>query len=285
MIRGITIILSSIIFLYAGAPLGQTLEEQKFEKDFQSAIRMMESGNNQAAIQLFDQVIQKDPQRREAYYQRAIAKWRIDDEAGAMNDLDRTIELNPDHAEAVWDRANLKTRRKDFEGAIDDYGRYINLIKNTTKSAVLYDAYNKRAAAKLKMGDRQGGIDDYKTSTRLAPNNHAAFYQLGRLEFDRGQYESALHYFDKTLDANKGLTIARFYRGIARYHLEDYLGALQDLKDCENELGSQEEAAIHYYEGMARIKNNYIPDGCENLKKALELGFKDAAAAIDTYCK
>ncbi len=285
MIRRTIVIALSVIFLCAGMLSGQTHEDWRLERDFKSALRMMESSHYDTAIQFFDMVLKKDPQRSEAYYQRGIAKWRTNDEDGAMQDFDQAIEIEPGHAEAIWDRADLKKSRENFAGAIDDYTLYIKVTKDSDKSIVLYDAYNKRAAVKLKMDDTQGAGKDFRTATRLAPTNHVAYYQLGRLAFDDEEFGEAVQYFDKALEHNKGMALSRYYRGIAKYHLKDYYSALEDLKACQYTIGGQEKAAIYYYKGLAKIHKNFKTGGCKELKQALDLGFKEAEAAIEKYCR
>lgn len=285
MIGRTSVIYLSIIILCAGLMSGQTHEDWRLERDFKSAMRMMDSRHYDTAIQFFDMVLKKDPHRAEAYYQRGIAKWRTNDEAGALSDFDQAIDIDPSLYKAVWDRADLKKYSNDLEGAIADYTLYIELAKDSDHSTVLYDAYNKRGEVKLKIDKIESAIKDFKTAIRLAPDNHVAYLRLGRLAFDNKNYKEAIDYFDKTLKNDKGSYMARYRRGVAKYHLKDFYGALEDLDATQYRVGGQDRAALLYYKGMAKIHKNFKTGGCKDLKEALKLGYKEAEAAIDKYCR
>ena len=285
MTRGTTAILSIILFLNCGLVFAQTHEDWRLERDYKSALRMMDSGHYDTAIQFFDMVLKKDPNRSDAYYQRGIAKWRTNDEQGALADFDQAIDISPHHYKAVWDRADLKKSREDVHGAIEDYTLYIDLAKTSDHSSLLYDAYNKRGDIKLKIDDRQGAIKDFQTAIRLAPDNHVAYYRLGRLAYEEQNFKEAVKQFDKTLEYDKGSFMARYFRGMARYRLNDYYGALEDLDSCQYNVHGQDRAVLLYTKGMAKIHKNFKSGGCKDLKEALNMGYQEAEAAIEQYCR
>ena len=73
-----------------------------------------------------------------------------------------------------------------------------------------------------------------------------------------------------------------FNRGLAKFFLEDYQGAILDFTEAI-ELYSKDEGS-YYYRGFAKLKLNQKENACLDLSKAGELGFPDAYETIKEYC-
>ena len=135
----------------------ETIQPSSFEADtyFNQGLAKQESGDNQGAIDDYNQAIQLKPDFAEAYYNRGLAKYDLGDKQGAITNYNQAIQLKPDLAEAYVNRGNAKDDLGDKRGAIIDFNQAIQLKPNYA------EAYVNRGIAKDDLGDKQGAISDY----------------------------------------------------------------------------------------------------------------------------
>lgn len=146
------------------------------------------------AIQEYNNVIKSSPKDTACYFARANSKLKLKDYNGAIRDYNKAISLNPnsalyycmratakmhlrrnkealvDYAAALkvepqrdatyFDRANLRIEMKDNAGAIADLNEAIKLKP-------LAGYYYIRGMVRYNEGDKTGGCDDLKESSRL----------------------------------------------------------------------------------------------------------------------
>lgn len=113
---------------------------------------------------------------------------------GAVERYAKSLKLMPDQP-AVWLRlGNALARQRKFEGAIDAYDRLIDTTPQWS-AAVL----EKRAMARVNLGQRQGAIADFEAALAEAPNDL-------RL---RQRFAEALEYLGESVSAERQKTVAR----------------------------------------------------------------------------
>ena len=65
--------------------------------------------------------------------------------------------------------------------------------------------------------------------------------------------------------------------------MDNYVAAIQDLnKTIQLNI---EYVDAYYYRGLSKFESNDLTGACLDWSKALELGYKEASEAINTYCK
>ena len=65
--------------------------------------------------------------------------------------------------------------------------------------------------------------------------------------------------------------------------MQDYKGAIVDFTDAiKIDPGY---AKAYYWRGLSEIKLGEKDNGCNDLKKAKELGYKESEESINKYCK
>lgn len=145
------------------------------------------------------------------------------------------LELNPKDAFSLFDRGISKSYLKDYQGAKIDIEKGME-------------------------------IDTMAKSTGY---NNLGFF----LKLEQKDYEGAVTFFDKAIDANPNFAYAYSNRGFAKLNLGDIKGAYKDIEksiyiDNSNSYAHKNLALVH-------LKNNKKKDACQSLKKAKELGYSD----------
>jgi tetratricopeptide (TPR) repeat protein len=139
-------------------------------------------------------------------------------------------------ARGYYERGVSKAEKENYKGALADLNMAIELDKS------LIEAYFARAFyVKEITGDYQGAIEDYTTAIDLKSDDN-----------------------DFNLYSN---------RGHAKFMLKDYKGAITDIQMA---LSLNPKDPFTYRNRVLlfiQIKN--MPMACQDMKKALELGFTD----------
>ena len=97
------------------------------------ATQLMYRGNYQFALQIFTNIIHRDPGWSEAWNKRATLLYLMNDFQRSLKDIDHTLKLEPRHFGALSGRAQIYLSYKQYEKAIDDLQRaktIYPLIKN-----------------------------------------------------------------------------------------------------------------------------------------------------------
>lgn len=71
---------------------------------YQQGLIHFQRGNEQGAIQEYDQSLRLNPYNGNAYYHRGVARLTLGQVRAAIQDFDRAIELDPDHSQAYYQR-------------------------------------------------------------------------------------------------------------------------------------------------------------------------------------
>jgi tetratricopeptide (TPR) repeat protein len=124
-------------------------------------------------------------------------------------------------AKAYVVSGNAKFERKDYQGAIADYSRAISLDPNYA------NAYYSRGLAKRLMGDSDSAIEDYKQALKINPDDADTYNSLGNVLIGNNSSE-ALEYLNRAIQIEPNNANAYANRGMARFNLQDYEGAIAD---------------------------------------------------------
>jgi S1-C subfamily serine protease len=123
------------------------------------------------------------------YFMSAVKKINSGDFDGAINDFTQDIDNHPKHALAYNDRGFARRKLGDEQGAIKDYDQAIKVNPGNV------DAYYRRGVARYNLKDRQGAIKDYNEALRLNPNYANAHYNSGIARHHLGDNRGAIRAF------------------------------------------------------------------------------------------
>ena len=90
-------------------------------------VRLAAVGDHEAAIQIFDEVIQRDVESAFAYRQRAASYRELGQHELAITDYDAAIKLNEEDVNAYYNRGASHFALQDYASAIADYDAVILL--------------------------------------------------------------------------------------------------------------------------------------------------------------
>ncbi len=146
--------------------------------------------------------------------------------------------------------------------------------------------FARRANSKLELGDFRGAIDDFSSCIRLQPDFevlYKAYFGRGFCNFQLGNYKDAKKDFDLSIRVYANDAEVYFWRAYTKYRLK--YSASSEIADYNRAITLQPDYAEAYFNrGQARIKNRQARAGCNDLRKAYELGFEEAHIHIRIHC-
>ena len=96
------------------------VQEKNADYWYEKGILVSVYGNNKAAIQFFQKVIELDPQRSDAYFQMGVSYGELGDYQTAVSYFDKAIALNPDKSVYYYGRGRVYLLSGDEDKALTD---------------------------------------------------------------------------------------------------------------------------------------------------------------------
>ncbi len=254
---------------------GEGYQRTSSEDDYISIAEQQNSqGEQDKAIASLTKAIEIDPKCVLAYSNRGCIKANLGDLKSAIIDWDKAIEIDNTYSFAFYNRAKAKSQIGDIEGEIEDYSCVIDLDPENAS------AYQLRAEAKRLINDNEGAINDYNEAIKLDPTNSQFFLGRGLGRQGLTNYSEAIYDFNQSIELDPNNDSAYTARGKAKiFSKDDFKGAILDFNEAIKL--NPNNALAYSHRGSAKQfisdKNGAISD----LKKAIELGYKDAIELLN----
>jgi tetratricopeptide (TPR) repeat protein len=264
----------------------KAINQPPFEKSFlvkpnrpqevSDGLKLAIAGDMPGAIAKFDEAIIKNPKDGEAYYFRAKAEIELNQSEKAMSDLNHAIEQEQPQALYYYYRGKLFSDSGDQDMAIVDFNNAIKL-KNDFP-----EAYNYRGVAKAILLKHKEAIEDYDIGIKQNPKLAILYYNKGTSEAALKNYQGAIVTFTKSIELDAALVKAYLNRGNCRLMTNDNDGAIADFDKVITI--NPKSAEAYFNRGYAKYFGK--KDGmCDDWRKALSLGHKEAAKMLEENCK
>ena len=305
-----TILLLAFVVLFSKTYAQDTIKvnktltpEEQAQYDYNGGLASLNSGQHQAAVDLFTKSLTNKPDFEKALYNRAIAYTHLKNYPLATADINKVLTANPKNADAYFAKAmlfysqNLKDSANraldncvaitkhpeayyykgllayevsDFDEAIKAYTGAID-----AKADYAY-AYNDRASAKRAKNDYAGAIADYEKALSLNPslvfihNNLGSAYRLNK------NYPKAIECYTKAMNEKPEYLLALNNRGAAK--LES--GKLDDAKKDFEEVLKKDPKNASAFNNLASValKQKDYKKAKDMASKSIELNANNGPA-------
>ena len=142
-------------------------------------------------------------------------------------------------------------------------------------------AWYHKGMAESKVERFPEALGNFSQAIRLNPAFTDAYFGRGNVYRATGDNEKALIEYSIVLQQNRNYFGAWQDRAIVKGNLGDFRGAIDDLGQAiklDPDFG-----ASYYLRGIAKFELRI--SGCDDLRKALLLGYQPSQKALDYYCK
>jgi tetratricopeptide (TPR) repeat protein len=164
----------------------------------------MALGNNDRAMQDFDQAILLKDDYALAYSNRGIALRNLNRPNEALVALSAAIERDPKQWSAYESRAFIYEDRSNWRAMYDDANKLIELAPNYRMG------YEFRGHAYLESGQYQAAVADFTKAISIDPSAIYGYRTRGRAYYFLNQFDNAMADFEAALrvDAKDSSTIS-----------------------------------------------------------------------------
>jgi tetratricopeptide (TPR) repeat protein len=160
------------------------------------------------------------------------------------------------------------------------------LLASVSIQAQSASDFARMARTKMDMGDYKGAIEDFSSVIRLQPEFetlYKAHFGRGYAKFQIGDFKGAKTDFDRAVRIYPNDAEVYVWRAYTKYRLR--YNASSEIADYNRAiLLNPDHAEAYFNRGQAKIKNRQLPSGCIDLRKSLELGYKEAETHVRIHC-
>lgn len=231
---------------------------------FNSAIRAVERGETEAALNFFQQAVQFDPDAVDIYYYIGDLYYRQEQYSEAQDAYEQAIALNPDFGPAYLGLARARLARspsadigEDLDMAVEKdpnlveaYLERVAYLLESEPGQEQYDAalvdlesveglapgnallYMYRAQIYQALGDREAAFENAQKSNELDITLLDNYLILGQTAAEVGEYDLSLEALDTYLIYQEATADTWVAYGQALYAMGDYSGTLEALNNA-----------------------------------------------------
>jgi tetratricopeptide (TPR) repeat protein len=227
-----------------------------------------------SSFELYTDILKKYPESPVAIASLGAEYLLKDETDKALSCFNKAIKLSPRNFEVYYNRGLLFSKNKKNKEAVADFSKAIGLNQYSK-------AYAARATTYYEERNYTAAISDAESALLKDANNVRAYYVLGNVYNDLNQLDKALKNYNAALAISPEEPAFYFKRAIVNGKLQHFANCLEDL-DKSTTL-DPEYAEAYYWKGVAKINLKQNP--CEDLKKAVNLGFIEAQGPLSKYCR
>ncbi len=210
-----------------------------------SALQLHQSGNLPQAEQLYNQILQADPNNADAHHLLGVLAFQSGRPDHAVVSIRRAVGLNP---QAPLYHQNLAIAQEALGQVEDALTSHWHCARLQPESA---DAYLNLGNVYFKLGRLGDAAVSYRLALKINSNNAAAYNNLGNALRELGRIDEAVDCLRQALLINP-------------YYAE----ALNNLGNALTQQGRNEEAVECFHQAL-HINNNYA-EALNNLGVALK---------------
>ena len=173
-------------------------------------------------------------------------------------------------ASHYFKNGSAKYQLKNYRSAIKDFDQAIELENN------YIDAYYVRALCYGNLKKYNKALNDFNKVIVLNPDYKEAYINRGFYVSEKiGNFQEAINDYNKYLELNKNGDNAFAYnnRGYAKYNLNDFDGAMEDIQ--ESIRLNPENSFVYKNRALIYLSQDSMNLACQDLEYANDLGFSE----------
>ncbi len=198
----------------------------------------------------------------------------------ALQTYNQLLEQHPDHVPALIARAQLHTAAGRYQSAITDLTRSLRVSPENDV------ALNNRGFAYNKLGNYDRAIADYTASLAYEPDDPITLLNRGSAYQDRGDHQLAIDDFTASIDLDDTNPISFNNRGLSYRALGQNNLAIQDYNTAIELQPESEAGIEYYNRGFLYYQTDRYVLALEDFRTATELMPQDPDTWLmlgDTY--
>lgn len=184
-------LLSTTVFAFQQKPL------------FETGIDHMKQHRYEAAVDVFTELIEQDPDNPDAYKNRGVAYMKLSQYDPAIRDFEKTRQLIPDLKGLHSNLGVAWYYKGEYEKAIENYDKEIALSPDS------HYTYFNRAISWAELREFDKSLEDIARTLALVPNYYQAYCLKGDLYIELGDTEEARAAYQKAVEVDPEMAYAR----------------------------------------------------------------------------
>lgn len=190
----------------------------------QKAFDALYSGKLQTALELFEYLIELEPEYAGGYQGKGTALEQMEEFKSAIDFLNKAIELDDSRAEVFERRAMCHRWLGDLDRAMSDFNKAIEL--NPENAQTWFNS----GTIQMKLGRLEEAVASFTKSIEINPTYSLPYFNRGAIRLNTGDCEGAIEDLDIGLQYNPNSAEAYLNRGIAHFRLEHKEQAIEDIE-------------------------------------------------------
>lgn len=177
-------------------------------------------------LTLWNDVIEKSPNKARAYNNRGLAHFQNKDYNLALADFLKALELNPKYHHTYKNLGILYFKVRQHEKAIELYNRFIELFPFDS------EIYLNRGHCHLELGNYSQAIKDYTKYISTTPNFFYGYYLRGKSHYRNNENEKALKDLNIAVNLNPRFPDSYYFRGLTKLSSRNFEEAIADFDEA-----------------------------------------------------
>src|SRR3989344_3808417 len=202
-------------FAAAGTP--QQNRQRQAEALFQQALQLHQGGQHQAALPLYEQVIQLHPRHSDALHLAGVLRLQAGDPEQAIDLITRCIKIDRQNASAHANRGAACQALGQLELAMLNFNKAIEFNPR------LDSGWNNRANLLMRLERNTEALSDLDEALRLNPASFEAHTNRGNALSRLGRHAEATRSYERAVELAPHATASRWSLGMNLQGLGDPL--------------------------------------------------------------
>ncbi len=225
-------------------------------------------------IECYNKLIASNTKNARLYYDLGNLYLKIDDKFSALNAFKIALEIEENNPFLMNSYAYVLIQLKHYDEALIYYKRAIKINPDNKWTSIVCQAQG--AIYHQIKGNFEAALTSYEMATVLDPENHDAYFAMGEIFQDMGEFEDALENYCLSLKIKE---TAKAYRalGIILWEEDKIDEAVLALEKClsidENDAEAHNNLGIALLDGVGDIDK-----ATQCFKNAIKLNPNDATS-------